>query len=95
MESERSAILRVKGADSVPMVLVANGCDESDPEVSTAEGQKLAESWGCPFFEASAKTGQNVNEVFYEAVRQYWDSGIGNRNINESGRKHKDDCIIM
>ena len=40
-------------------------CDiDNEREVSTAEGQNLAKEWSIPFFEASAKTRINVDEVF-------------------------------
>src|SRR5690606_2548724 len=38
-------------------------------KVSREEGETLAESLGVPFFEASAKTQHNVEEVFREACR--------------------------
>lgn len=36
----------------------------------TEEGLALAEFWGCPFVESSAKVAQNVNTVFAEIVRE-------------------------
>lgn len=39
-------------------------------EVPTVEGMSLAQMWGCPFVEASAKSRMNVNEVFAETVRE-------------------------
>jgi GTPase SAR1 family protein len=48
----------------VRTVLVGNKSDlAKDREVSTQEGQHLAQQWGCAFFEASAKTRTNVDEV--------------------------------
>ena len=56
---------------SVPMILVGNKCDlQEERRVSTAEGQDLANNFGCPFFETSAIEGINIEEVFYEAVRE-------------------------
>jgi GTPase KRas protein len=52
----KEKILRAKDMDSVPMVLVGNKCDmEDEREVQTDEGKQLAETWGCPFMECSAK----------------------------------------
>ena len=53
------------------MVLIGNKCDlESERQVTTGEGQDLAKSFGCPFFESSAKTRINVEESFYQLVRE-------------------------
>ncbi|KAF9459964.1 ras-like protein [Collybia nuda] len=34
------------------------------------EGEALAKEFGCYLFEASAKTGKNIDEAFYELVRE-------------------------
>ena len=39
-------------------------------QVSTAEGQALAEQYNCPFFESSAARRQGVDEVFHQIIRQ-------------------------
>jgi len=63
-------MLRVKDADSVPFVLVGNKCDlEDDREVTTEEGQQLADRLGVKFIETSAKTRHNVVEAFEMLVR--------------------------
>lgn len=64
-------IMRVKATERVPILLVGNKCDlASQREVDTAEGSRLAQLWGCPFLEASAKERQKVDEVFIEIVRE-------------------------
>ena len=56
-------LLNLIGDDNVPMVLVAQKCDLSEhQEVSEEEGQQLADSWSCPFVQASAKLNRNVGK---------------------------------
>jgi GTPase SAR1 family protein len=54
------------------MVLVGNKCDlEDDRVVSKQDGQNLANSWGgCTVLECSARKKINVDEAFYDLVRQ-------------------------
>ena len=48
----------------VNRVLVANRCHQETREVSRIAGEEIARELGYKFFEISAKTGQNVVEVF-------------------------------
>lgn len=71
LKAIKDQILRVKNMDTVPMILVGNKSDMFDErEVSANEAKLLAEEWGCPHFETSAKTSSNVDEMFSEIVRQ-------------------------
>lgn len=64
-------ILRTKDTDKVPIVLVGNKCDLKDQrQVEYSEGAELAKSWGCAFFEASAKIKLNNEACFFELVRE-------------------------
>ena len=53
---------------SILMVLVGNKCDLDNREVTEEEGREFAEKHGMLFFETSAKTGQNVEEVFKQSA---------------------------
>ncbi|KAG8208440.1 hypothetical protein GTR04_4192 [Trichophyton interdigitale] len=64
-------ILRVKDKDYFPIILVGNKCDlEKEREVSQEDGEKLARSFGCKFIETSAKSRINVDNAFYDIVRE-------------------------
>ena len=49
---------------NVCKVLVGNKCDKPDRQVTEEEGKNLANDYNMAFFEASAKTNQNINEIF-------------------------------
>ena len=51
-------------------VLVGNKCDKPNRVVTEEEGKKLAENNCMSFFETSAKSGLNVDEVFFYITKQ-------------------------
>ncbi|KAF0028768.1 hypothetical protein F2P81_017873 [Scophthalmus maximus] len=59
-------------SSQVPMILVGNKCDlEVERVVAKESGIGLARQWNsCAFLETSAKSKINVNEIFYDLVRQ-------------------------
>merc|ERR1719486_940185 len=64
-------ILHSKDLETAPIVVVGNKCDlDAERQVTAQQGKDLAELWGVPFFEASAKTKKNNRVCFYEVVRE-------------------------
>ncbi|CAN6666359.1 ras-like protein 1 [Trichomonascus vanleenenianus] len=64
-------ILRVKDRDQFPVVIVGNKSDlETERQVSYEEGMQLARQFNCKFIETSAKHRINVEEGFYQLVRE-------------------------
>jgi GTPase KRas protein len=64
-------ILRVKDKSYFPIIVVANKCDlEMERQVYGHEGRELAKHFGCRFIETSAKQRINVDEAFYNLVRE-------------------------
>ena len=53
------------------IVLVGNMADlEEKRQVSFEEGKKFANKYGIDFYETSAKTGQNINEIFLNPAKE-------------------------
>ncbi|ORX56254.1 ras related protein 1b [Hesseltinella vesiculosa] len=88
----KEQIVRVKDTDNVPMVLVGNKCDlEEERAVSREQGMMLSQKWGGkPFYETSARFKINVDEVFYDVVRQ-----INMQMPNKDKTKKKFKCTIL
>ncbi|EDQ90112.1 uncharacterized protein MONBRDRAFT_20657, partial [Monosiga brevicollis MX1] len=68
-------VLRVRDVDTtdqVALILIGNKSDLNVArEVSSTEGQRLADEWHCTYIETSAKTGFNVNRAFEELVLSF------------------------
>lgn len=92
LQDLREQILRVKDTDDVPMILVGNKCDlEDERVVGKDQGQNLARQFNCAFLETSAKSKINVNEIFYDLVRQ-----INKKNPETRSKKNKKSkCCIL
>ena len=74
------------------MVLVGNKCDlEDDRVVPRDQGAQLAQHWGVTFMETSARKKINVDEAFYDLVRQI------NYAMPAKGAKKqkKSKCLIL
>ncbi|KAG5194021.1 hypothetical protein JEQ12_020382 [Ovis aries] len=68
----RDQIVRVKRYEKVPLILVGNKVDlEPEREVMSSEGRALAQEWGCPFMETSAKSLVGTAKAHYKAGKKY------------------------
>ena len=79
----REQLLRIKNAAQVPMVLVGNKIDlantnspdnadgASQRVVSVEQGREVAEKWGVPFVETSARRNINIDRVFELLLQEY------------------------
>lgn len=74
-EELREQVLRVKNDDKmIPFLLVGNKIDLEDRrQVNYDEALELSKQWGVPYVETSAKTRQNVDQVFIELMRMIRD----------------------
>jgi GTPase KRas len=53
--------------------------------VTKEKGEALAAQWGCPFYEASAKTKVNHEECFFQVVREI--RKLNAKTANNQGKK--------
>jgi len=91
----RTNVMRMKNEDhQFPMVLAGNKKDlASERQVSESEGKDQAEKFGVPFLETSAKTNENVNQVFFSLVRQI--NSWRKNHPNKKGKEKKGKCQII
>lgn len=67
----REEIIRIKDDENIPIVIVGNKADlEENRAVPRAKGFSISQRWGAPYYEASARTRTNVEEVFIDLCRQ-------------------------
>ena len=58
----------IKTIENTSLVLCGNKIDLSNREVKKEEGEELAKKEGIQFFEVSAKTDENIKNMFYSVV---------------------------
>ena len=58
----------IRSIENTTLILCGNKIDLEKREVTKEEGEALAQKEGLAFFEASAKTGDGIKNMFYTAV---------------------------
>jgi len=85
----REQILRVKGDETIPFILVGNKSDLTDRRaVQLANARNQAEDWKVPYVETSAKTRENVDKVFFDLMREIRARKMDTEG-NSTGKKDK------
>ena len=75
----------------VKVVLVANKSDcQSERVISTQLGAAIAQQYGVPFYECSAKTGENVNDIFNKMGESVLDRLVSKKKDFESSSSMHD-----
>lgn len=64
-------IMKIRYDDEFPIVLVGNKIDLTNLiKVNSNQAHQLAKSWNAPHFQTSAKEGIEVEDAFFELVRE-------------------------
>ena len=92
VDSFREECCRKRNSGRIPVVLCGNKTDlAARRAVTTEEGKALADTFGWPFIETSARTGENVEEAFFTVLRTYR-SNLNDNDDDDDDEKKK--CII-
>ncbi|XP_013779855.1 ras-related protein Ral-A-like [Limulus polyphemus] len=95
----REQILRVKGDENIPFLLVGNKTDLEDKrQVSVEEAEKKAQQWDIPYAETSAKTRANVDKVFFDLMREIRNRKVAENKLNNGATKlgqYKKKCVVL
>ena len=88
-------------------ILIGNKVDLADSrEITKAKGEQLAKQLECPYFETSAKTGENIIEALDEIAKityLQWKQANGRQSIkirasdtveSEKEKKDKKGCCV-
>jgi small GTP-binding protein len=65
----RDKVISFSSTGRANIVLAANKCGITERTVPRNAGEDLARSWGCDFFETSAKENMNIHQLFEAALK--------------------------
>lgn len=89
IEVIRDKILNAVGLDTLPMVLVGNKLDLNiQRQVDALEGKKLADKFGCKFYETSVKENVNISQAFEGLIDNI-------EKIHNPVVEKNDKCVIV
>ncbi len=91
----RDDLLRARDGSETPLVIVGNMCDLSPAkrQVNEAEARQMADGWGVPFFEVSAKLRISVEDAFFQLAREMTRLRNSAREEQKAGDK-AEKCVI-
>ena len=65
-------IRELQSDEHFPVVLIGNKIDlDNERVINKEDGEKVAKNYKFPFYETSAKTGENVKEAFQHLIAEY------------------------
>ncbi len=70
----------IKSIENTTLILCGNKIDLESREVKKEDGEEFAKKEGIPFYEVSAKTGENIKTMFYNVVVELPSFADGNTN---------------
>ncbi|KAF9208350.1 hypothetical protein BGZ49_009042 [Haplosporangium sp. Z 27] len=90
----KDQISRVLDDDKIPFILVGNKADLTPlRKVNRDDAAARAAEWNCPYYETSAKTRLNVDEVYTVLMRKIQQRKESAKDRERKGKKGK--CLIL
>ena len=81
--------------EGVFKILVGNKCDLNERrQVPKEKGKQLADSYGIPFLETSAKSNENIEKLFVDSSRVFIEKQLKTGNAGFVQRKGPSDSAI-
>ncbi|MHA1378911.1 MAG: GTP-binding protein [Candidatus Helarchaeota archaeon] len=80
-------------SNTIPLILVGNKIDLPDIQVTTEEAEELAKEFNTVYFEASAKSGKSVKDIFETLTRMIIDPKYAD-NLKNAGVDYEKSQII-
>ena len=80
--------------DHIPIIILGNKIDSEDREVKTEDAEAFCKKENYPYFETSAKTGENIDQAVRFLVKKLMElnsdnKGGNNDNIKINKEEHK------
>ena len=75
--------------ENIPSIIIGNKLDSEEREVKFEEAELFAKGYNYPYFETSAKTGENIDETIKFLVRE-----VINKNSGNKDNKNNDNIVI-
>ena len=68
--------------ENIPSIVIGNKVDSEEREVKFEEAELFAKGYNYPYFETSAKTGQNIDQTIRYLVKEVINKNSGNKDNN-------------
>ena len=68
--------------ENIPSIIIGNKVDSEEREVKFEEAELFAKGYNYPYFETSAKTGQNIDQTIRYLVKEVINKNSGNKDNN-------------
>ncbi len=68
--------------ENIPSIVIGNKVDSEEREVKFEEAELFAKKYNYPYFETSAKTGENIDQTIRFLVKEVINKNSGNNDNN-------------